>query len=153
MVMASSRRQLLTFVLALAMAASPASAGADPAPLAFPVRVIVNANNPVSRVDRKFLLEAFLGKITRWSDNQLIRPADQRPDSVIRRRFSDEALRRSVAAVKSYWLQVVFSGHGVPPPEFETDADVVNFVRRTPGAVGYVSGGANVDGTRVVEVN
>jgi ABC-type phosphate transport system substrate-binding protein len=145
-------RNLLAWVLALAVAALPASAGADSAS-AFPFRVIVNANNPVSRVDHKFLLQAFLGKTTRWSDNQLIRPADLSPESAVRRRFSDEALRRSVSAVKSYWLQVVFSGHGVPPPEFETEDDVVKFVRRTPGAVAYVSGAANVDGTKVVEVN
>jgi len=150
--MPSSRNNLLAFILAVAVAAFPARAGADSAS-ASPFRVIINASNPVNSVDHNFLVQAFLGKTTRWSDNQLIRPADLLPESVTRRHFSDEALRRSVGAVKSYWLQVIFSGHGVPPPEFETDADVVNFVRRTPGAVGYVSGAANVDGTKVVEVN
>ena len=149
----SSSRNLLAFVFAAAAAvALPAAAGAD-ATSPLPFRVIVNPNNPVSSVDHKFLLDAFLGRTTRWSDNQLIRPADLRPESATRRRFSDEALRRSVAAVKIYWLQVVFSGHGVPPPEFETDADVVKFVRRTPGAVGYVSSTTNVEGTKVVDVN
>jgi hypothetical protein len=59
---------------------------------------------------------------------------------------------RSVAAVKSYWQQVIFSGRGVPPPELESDEAVIRHVTRSPGAVGYVSGAANVRGVRVVSV-
>jgi hypothetical protein len=38
----------------------------------------------------------------------------------------------------------------VPPVQQETDADVVAFVRRNPGAIGYVAGGAQLDGVRVL---
>jgi ABC-type phosphate transport system substrate-binding protein len=143
----------------LATTALPPVAGAGPGagadaepPPSVPFRVIVNANNPVTSVDRKFLLDAFLRKVLRWPDDQPIRPIDLRADSPTRRRFSDDALKRSVSAVKSYWMQVIFSGHGVPPPELDSDEQVVKFVQRNPGAVGYVSGTANIDGVKVVAV-
>jgi ABC-type phosphate transport system substrate-binding protein len=114
--------------------------------------VIVNPNNPVTSVDHKFLLDAFLRKVIRWPDDQPIRPVDLPADSPTRRWFSDDALKRSVSAVKNYWMQVIFSGHGVPPPELESDERVVRFVQRNAGAIGYVSGTANIDGVKVVAV-
>jgi len=47
---------------------------------------------------------------------------------------------------------MIFSGKGIPPPEKPYDADVVAFVRETPGAVGYVSSGADTSSVKVVAV-
>jgi len=90
-------------------------------------------------VDRKFLADAFLKKTTRWDDGELIRPVDQVPDSPVRRKFSEDVVKRSVAAVRSYWQQVIFTGRGVPPPEVGGDDEVVRYVLKYSGAVGYVS--------------
>jgi ABC-type phosphate transport system substrate-binding protein len=115
-------------------------------------RVIVNVANPVDAVDRRFVSEAFFKKTTRWPNDLLIRPVDQSSDSASRRAFSEDVMKRSVAAVKSYWQQMVFSGRGVPPPELDDDAEVVKFVVRNPGAIGYVSPGANVTGAKTIAV-
>jgi hypothetical protein len=40
----------------------------------------------------------------------------------------------------------------VPPPERRSDAEIVEYVRTTPGAIGYVSERAAVAGVRVVHV-
>ena len=124
-------------------------AGAAPAPVFV---VIVNPNNPTNHVDRKFLADAFLKKTTRWDDGELIRPVDQVPDSPVRRKFSEDVVKRSVAAVRSYWQQVIFTGRGVPPPEVGGDDEVVRYVLKYSGAVGYVSGSANADGAKVIAV-
>jgi ABC-type phosphate transport system substrate-binding protein len=114
--------------------------------------VIVNPDNATSAVERKFLAEAFLKKVTRWPNDELIRPVDQDSSASARHAFSDGVLKRSVAAVKSYWQQMVFSGGGVPPPELDDEGDVVKFVLRNRGAVGYVSGGVNLQGAKIVTV-
>lgn len=114
--------------------------------------VIVNAANPASSAERKFLSDAFLKKTTRWSGGQMIRPVDQSADSEVRRRFSEDVLERSVTAVRSYWQQVIFSGRDVPPPELSGDATVLDYVKNHAGAVGYVSGGARTDGAKVLSV-
>lgn len=115
-------------------------------------RLIVNPANPVGGVDRTFVAEAFLKKTTRWPNDELIRPVDLEPDSPVRRRFSDEVLKRSVSAVKSYWQQMVFSGRGLPPPELDNEDQIVRFVLKNPGAIGYVSGITNVEGAKVIAV-
>jgi ABC-type phosphate transport system substrate-binding protein len=143
----------VSLLIACVVAATSSPSGAGPAPptsLAF--RVIVGPSNPVDSVERRFLLEAFLRKTTRWPDGQPLRPVDQPAESATRRRFSDEALNRSVSAVKEYWLQAIFSGRGVPPPEVYDDEQVVKFVLQTAGAIGYVSGNANLGGAKVVPV-
>jgi ABC-type phosphate transport system substrate-binding protein len=114
--------------------------------------VIVNPDNATSAVERKFLAEAFLKKVTRWPNDELIRPVDQDSSAPARHAFSDGVLKRSVAAVKSYWQQMVFSGGGVPPPELDSEGDVVKFVLRNRGAVGYVSGSVNLQGAKIVTV-
>ena len=136
------------FSLLAALAVAVASARAAPAGY----RVIVNASNGAASLDRKFLAEAFLKKTTRWPTGELIRPVDLGSDSAVRRRFSEEALSRSVAAVKSYWQQMIFSGRAGPPPELDSDDEVIRYVARYPGAVGYVSAAGDVGGVRVVTV-
>ena len=117
-----------------------------------PYRVIVNPNNVTTSIERKFLADAFLKKTTRWGNGDLIRPIDLVPDAAARRRFSDDVIKRSVEAVKSYWQQQLFSGRDVPPPELETDEEVVKYVLKNPGAVGYVSGTASVGGAKIVSI-
>jgi ABC-type phosphate transport system substrate-binding protein len=115
-------------------------------------RVIVNPTNPATSVDRRFLADVFLKKITRWSRGDGVRPIDQRADATVRARFSEEVLGRSVASIQNYWAQLVFSGRDLPPPELDTDDEVVQFVLRNVGAVGYVSASANLGSTRALTV-
>lgn len=115
-------------------------------------RIIVHPDNPMRSIDRKFLAQAFLKKISQWPGNDAIRPVDLRRDSEVRRRFTEEMLDRSVAAVRSYWQQLIFSGRGVPPPEMESDEEVVRFVLRHPGGIGYVSTGAALGGAKELGV-
>jgi ABC-type phosphate transport system substrate-binding protein len=117
-----------------------------------PFVVIVHPRNSDSSADRKFLEDAFLKKVTTWPDGEDIHPADLVADSPVRRRFSEDVLNRSVEAVKAYWQQRIFSGGDVPPPEFESDDEVVRYVAGHEGAVGYVSGAANIGGTKVLGV-
>ena len=116
-------------------------------------QVIVNRANPVDEIDRETLADVFLKKVTRWSDDTTAQPADLDGHAVSRERFSEEVLRRSIAAVKSRWQQIIFSGRGVPPPEFDGDAQVLAYVESHRGAVGYVSKGANTSGVKVLKVH
>jgi len=113
-------------------------------------RVIVHPKVPVSSVERDFLEQAFLKRKTRWPGGETIHPVDQRADAAVRKRFSEQVLKRSVAAVKRYWQQRIFSGRDVPPPEFDTDHAVVAYVRDHAGAVGYVTEDADVGSVKTV---
>jgi ABC-type phosphate transport system substrate-binding protein len=115
--------------------------------------VIVHPATSVSRLDRKFVEEIFLRRVTRWPDDTPIKPVDLGPDARARIRFSEDVLSRSVASVRSYWQQRIFSGQGIPPPELPDDATVVSYVLSHPGAIGYVAAGTVLNGAKALEVN
>jgi hypothetical protein len=54
--------------------------------------------------------------------------------------------------VRAYWQQRIFSGRDVPPPELDSDQQVVDYVMKYPGAIGYVSGAADLKGARAVQI-
>lgn len=115
-------------------------------------QVIVHAANPVSSLTRDQLSRYFLKKTTAWEDGRTVAPADLFEASPVRVALSRDIHRKSVAAIKSYWQQRIFSGSELPPPEFETDSDVVAYVRAHPGAIAYVSAGAELGGVKAVQV-
>jgi len=146
-------RLALFAVLALSSVAAFATEDAlraEPKPPAY--RVIVNPKNPIASAERKFVEEAFLKKTTSWSSGAVIRPVDLVPNAPARRAFSDEVLHRSVAEVKTYWQQAIFAGRDVPPPELGSDEDVIKFVLKYDGAIGYVSGTANLSGAKAIAI-
>lgn len=144
-----SRRRVLSFVVAALVFAGSGARASEPVP---EFKVIVHAGRADKSVPRAFLADAFLKNATRWGDDETIRPVDQRPNTAVRRRFSEVVLKRSVAAVKTYWQQKIFSGRGVPPPELDSDEAVVHWVEDHPGAVGYITGSASAGRTKVVFV-
>jgi len=148
MLIPSRRRVLALCALSLALAGTGAHAGEPPPDF----KVIAHAARPDTKVGRAFLADAFLKNVTRWADNENVHPVDQRPNTAVRRRFSESVLKRSVPAVKTYWQQRIFSGRGVPPPELDSDEAVVRWVEEHPGAVGYINGSASAGRTKVLAV-
>ncbi len=132
--------------VALALLAE-ASFGAAPA-----YRIVVNAKNPVSSLSRAKVAAYFLKKSTSWEGGGSVQPVDQAEDSPVREAFSREVLRKSIAAVKSYWQQRIFSGRDTPPPEKASDEEVISFVRSNERSIGYVSASAEPAGVKVITI-
>lgn len=140
-------RRAFSIVTALVCLGLPVATAAPKGP-AF--KLVVHPSVSVTSLDRAFVADVFLKKRTRWSDDELIRPVDLRGDSATRKRFSEDVLKRSVAAVRAYWQQRIFSGRDTPPPELHPEAAVVRYVAQYPGAIGYVSPELETDGVRVI---
>ncbi len=66
--------------------------------------------------------------------------------------FLQQYLDRSDDEVRTYYQGLVFTGKGSIPKQFSTDAEVVAYVARTPGAIGYVGSSAATEGVQVVSV-
>jgi len=120
---------------------------------AAPYKIVVNNSVSVSSLSKKAASDLFLKKTTKWEGGAAVLPVDQLDSSSTREGFSKSVHGKTAAAVKSYWNQQIFSGREVPPVEKKSDAEVLSFVRSTPGAIGYVSDSASTDGVRVVTIN
>lgn len=142
-------RRLLAALAALVVlsAARPARAQSD-----YSFVVVVNAENPTRALPRSAVALLFLKRAT-WGDGQRALPVDQREDSPARRAFTKLVHKKSVTAIRSYWQQQIYSGREVPPPEKPTDAEVLQFVRANPNAIGYVSAAADIgDGVKILNL-
>jgi hypothetical protein len=135
-------------LLALA-ALSAVSLAEPPVPI---YRIIVNPSNPVTVLDRRFIEDAFLKRIKTWSSGQVIHPVDLGPRSPVRARWTDDMFRRPLEALRAYWQQRIFSGRDLPPPELDSDADVIRYVVKHDGAIGYVSGSAALGAAKPVSL-
>jgi ABC-type phosphate transport system substrate-binding protein len=114
-------------------------------------KVVVNSANPVASLDRREVSALFLRRTSQWDDKTPVLPVDG-PDSPARESFSKDVHGKKMAAVRSYWLQVIFSGRGVPPPEKPSDKEVIAFVKAQRGAIGYVSATTATDEVKVLKV-
>jgi ABC-type phosphate transport system substrate-binding protein len=113
-------------------------------------RVVVNPANPVSSLPRSEAARLFLKKVTAWPDGRPVAVIDQERASPQRQAFSQDVHQKDADAIAAYWQTAVFSGRDVPPPIGKSDAEVLAFVRANPGAIGYVSATADVQGAKVL---
>jgi ABC-type phosphate transport system substrate-binding protein len=114
-------------------------------------KVVVNSANPVASLDRREVSALFLRRASQWHDGTPVLPVDG-PDSPARESFSKDVHGRKTSAVRSHWLQVIFSGRGLPPPEKASDKDVIAYVKAQPGAIGYVSASTATHDVKVLTV-
>jgi ABC-type phosphate transport system substrate-binding protein len=113
--------------------------------------VIVNVANPISTLSKDEVAKLFLKKTVSWKSGQSASPVELPPTAKVRESFARVVLNKSVAQVRTYWQQQIFSGRDVPPPEKMTEDEVIAFVRANPNAIGYVSRTTNVGrGVKVV---
>jgi ABC-type phosphate transport system substrate-binding protein len=115
-------------------------------------RVVVNPGNPATALDRSEAARLFLKKITTWPDGTPVAVVDQARTAPVRAAFSRDVHKKDVEAVVAYWTTLVYSAREMPPPVKRSDAEVLEFVRQTPGALGYVSAEASLEGVKVVSL-
>ncbi len=101
-------------------------------------KIIVNADNPVGILTPDDVSRLFLRKTATWYDGQANQHAPARAA------FLREIHQKNEQALDAFWRQQVFTGKSVPPLVLGSDAEVIDFVRRNPTAVGYVSAGVAV---------
>ncbi len=116
------------------------------------IKIIAHASLSINSISKADLARIFFKRSDTWPSGENAKPIDQHHKSEIRKTFSSEVLGRSVQEMDSYWQGQVFSGRKSPPPTFKSDQEVLNFVRATPGAVGYVSASATVSGIKMLTV-
>ena len=66
--------------------------------------------------------------------------------------FLREYLGKSDAALQAFYRSLVFTGKGSMPKALGSDAEVVAYVAKTKGAIGYVSGDASAEGVKSLQV-
>ena len=113
--------------------------------------VVANSSLKVSRVSSDDLKGIFLGTKTSLADGIHVEPVLLR-SGLAHRAFIKQYIGKTPATLANYYRSLVFTGRGTMPQMLASDAELVEYVARTKGAVGYVSGGANIENVKILEV-
>ena len=115
--------------------------------------VVVNADNPITAIDRDELSRMFLKRVATWPNGSAAEPVDLPAAEPSRIAFSKVVHKKPVNAVRAFWQQQIFSGRDIPPVEESTEANVVSWVSTHVGGVGYVSSTLNLAaGVKIIDV-
>ncbi|MCH9647911.1 MAG: hypothetical protein K0U98_06705 [Deltaproteobacteria bacterium] len=122
------------FTIALVLAVLPAlsSFGQDG------YRIVVHPDVTDNSLTRGEVSDLFLKKKVEWANGTTVRPVVLK-EKTIEDAFCNDVIGRSSIAVKKYWQRQIFTGRGTPPEEKLKDEEILSFVSKTPGAIGFVS--------------
>lgn len=100
--------------------------------------VIVNAENPVKRLDLRTLKRIFLGRKRKWEGDGRVRVFQTSFGSKSRAYLNRMILEMSPERVKEYWLEERIRGNASVPKTLRTDRAVLAFVAVEKGGIGIV---------------
>lgn len=115
--------------------------------------MIVNKENPVNGITRAEAANYFLGKATMWVSGGKILVVDQKKSTPAGAAFLKKIVKMEESSFKNLWVEKMLSGEAVPPVTKNSDAEVLEYVKANPGAIGYISSSSPRDGVKVVSID
>ncbi|HYM74679.1 MAG TPA: TonB family protein [Candidatus Dormibacteraeota bacterium] len=115
------------------------------------VKIISNQSVTADTISAGELKSVFLLQKRALQDGSIVAPVVQKSGAT-QELFLKEYLDRNPEEVRAYYYGLVYTGKGLMPKELHSDAEVVAYVARTRGAIGYVSSAASSEGVKILAV-
>ena len=119
--------------------------------LAAGVKIIANPSVKADSISAEELKSVFLEEKSSLTDGSRVEPVLAKGGSA-HDAFVKEYLGRTEASLQTYYRTLVFTGKGSMPKAEASDSDVVAYVARTRGAIGYVGPGTSTEGVKTLAV-
>jgi hypothetical protein len=140
------KRVLPVLVAALGFALTSTVGAANAADF----KVVANPSVKTSDISSEDLKGVFLATKTSLPDGSQVEPVLAKAGAAHEAFLKD--LGKSDAALSTYYRSLVFTGKASMPKICATDAEVIDYVSKTKGAIGYVSASASAAGTKTLTV-
>lgn len=113
--------------------------------------VVTHPDNSIDKLDKKSLIDIYMGRAKTFGNSVLAHPIDQNQESAMRAVFYQEITGKRLAQVNAYWARLKFTGRHQPPlDDFESDDQILSYVEITPGAIAYIDSANLNDKVKVV---
>ena len=120
--------------------------------IAADVKVIANGSLKADIISADEVKSVFLEKSNSLRDGTHVEPVLEK-DGPVHEAFLHEYLAAGTDDdLQSYYRALVFSGRGSMPKQLGSDAEVVAYVARTKGAIGYVSADTIVEDVKTLTI-
>jgi TonB family protein len=119
--------------------------------LAGNVKVIANPSVKAEAISAREVKSVFLEERNSLRDGTHVEPVLAK-NGPAHAAFLKDYLGQDDDALQNYYRSLVFTGKGSMPKTLHSDEEVVAYVARTRGAIGYVSSNSPVDGVKTLAV-
>lgn len=102
------------------------------------VVVVTSPKNDIQNMDKKELIDLYMGKYNAFSNGKQATPIDIGQDAQLKELFYKELVGLPLARVNAYWSRLKFSGRATPPVVEQAIEDVQLRLEQDQSAVAYV---------------
>lgn len=135
MVQISMLPRMRCLLIALLLAIAPAADSQDAGPV---VDVVVSPSLSKTKLDRDLLRAVFTMRVREWPDGSPIRVFVLPDDHPLSDQFYRERLGMYSYVLRRAWDRMVFTGTGFAPTVVRSEQEMIERVRSTPGAIGFM---------------
>ncbi|MDZ7924413.1 MAG: hypothetical protein U5M23_10175 [Marinagarivorans sp.] len=97
--------------------------------------VIANASLKIPALNQEQAQQLFLNKSTDYSQQKIVVLSNESGTNAL---FYKQVVKMSASKFRSYWSTQVFTGKGSAPIYLNSDSEVLDFVAKNKGAIGFV---------------
>ena len=115
------------------------------------IKIIANVSVAADSIAPAELKSVYLLQRRALADGSSVTPVVRRSGAT-HQLFLKEYLDRDPEEIRTYYHGLVFTGKGSMPKEVDSDVEMVTYVARTRGAIGYVSSDASTEGVKMLAV-
>lgn len=115
-------------------------------------QIIVNPDVGVVAIDRNRARLIFTMRVNQWGDKQPVTVFVLPDDASLHQVFAKSALGVYPYQLRRTWDRQVFSGTGQAPVQVANEQEMIERVRQTTGAIGYISDRPDATGVKTVKV-
>ena len=101
---------------------------------------VVSQKDHFREIDNDLVQDVFWGRKTFWSNGDRIMAAQLSFRTEVGNEFIQYILQGRPRQFQSFWRRKLFSGRGYPPRSFETENEIIQYVRRQKNGLGIVTG-------------
>ncbi len=107
--------------------------------------VIAHPDVPIKNLTIKDLKRIYKKEFTHWPDGTVISPVES--TGSVKQKFIRKVIRQNEFEYKNYWINQRMTNGKRPPKSFSLPVLILNYVTKTPGAIGFLKAGSNLKST------
>lgn len=114
--------------------------------------VMIGNNTGFKTTSKSNAKAIFRGKYSSWKNGEsvtIVLPSTKSENVV---NVASQVYGMTVKGMQKYWLEQVFQGRSNAPVFLESDDEIINYVKRNPGAVGVVKASKSVPQSLIIQV-
>jgi ABC-type phosphate transport system substrate-binding protein len=109
-------------------------------PQALAIEVITHHQVIDHSLTKSQLRRIYTMRQLRWSDNSVINVFVLPNQHMLHQRFAKERLQIFPYQLNRIWHKLTYSGLGVAPTIVDSEEELIQAVKKTPGSIGYIEG-------------